>query len=85
MASLRKKITNVKLVIVGKNTSDPILKQQVESLNLNDIVDFEGWQDVSLFPSYIKASEICISPLHRNIQHDVAYANKIFQYPEFHS
>jgi glycosyltransferase involved in cell wall biosynthesis len=83
LISLKEKIPNVKLVIVGKNTSDPILKQQVESLNLNDIVDFEGWQDVSLFPSYIKASKICISPLYRNIQHDVAYANKLFQYMSF--
>jgi len=83
MSSLKNSIPNAKLVIVGKNTSDPILKKQVESLNLNDIVDFEGWQNVSLFPSYIKASEICISPLHRNIQHDVAYANKLFQYMSF--
>ena len=49
-------------------------------MKLEDYVDFEGWQDVSLFPSYILASSICISPLHRNIQHDVAYANKLFQY-----
>lgn len=45
-----------------------------------DFVDFEGWQNVALFQSYILSSAICISPLHRNLQHDVAYANKIFQY-----
>ena len=28
-------------------------------------------------------SSICISPLDRNIQHDVAYANKLFQYMSF--
>ena len=39
-----------------------------------------GWEDVSLFPSYIQASTICISPLHRNVHHDTTYANKIFQY-----
>ncbi len=76
-------ITNVKLVIVGTNTTDTILKEQVKELQLEAYVDFEGWQNVSLFPSYIKASTICISPLHRNIQHDVAYANKIFQYMSF--
>lgn len=77
---IRKEITNLKLVIVGKNTTDTILKAKVKELKLEENVDFEGWKDVSLFPSYIKISDICISPLHRNIQHDVAYANKLFQY-----
>jgi len=77
---LKNKIPNVKLVIVGKNTTDVILKKQVYELEIQDYVDFEGWQNVSLFQSYILSSHICISPLHRNLQHDVAYANKIFQY-----
>ncbi len=77
---LKEQIPNVKLVIVGTNTTDYILKEEVEKLNIKEFVDFEGWQNVSLFPSYIEASAICISPLHRNIQHDVAYANKLFQY-----
>ena len=80
VATLQHKIPNLKLVIVGKNTTDAILKQQVEELKLNKFVDFEGWQNVTLFQSYILSSAICISPLHRNLQHDVAYANKIFQY-----
>lgn len=77
---LKDKIPNLKLVIVGKNTTDTILKAQVKDLEIQDFVDFEGWQNVSLFQSYILSSAICISPLHRNLQHDVAYANKIFQY-----
>lgn len=76
-------IKNIKLVIVGKNTTDTVLKQQVKDLQIEPYVNFEGWQDVSLFQSYILASTICISPLHRNLQHDVAYANKIFQYMSF--
>jgi len=77
---LKDAIPNLKLVIVGKNTTDPILKEQVKTLKLESFVDFEGWQNVSLFQSYVLSSAICISPLHRNSQHDVAYANKIFQY-----
>jgi glycosyltransferase involved in cell wall biosynthesis len=77
---LKHKIPNLKLVIVGKSATDTILKQQVKDLRISDFVDFEGWQNVSLFQSYILSSAICISPLHRNLQHDVAYANKIFQY-----
>jgi glycosyltransferase involved in cell wall biosynthesis len=80
LSKLKDTIPGVKLVIVGKNTTDTILKQQVKDLQLEQFVDFEGWQNVALFQSYILASEICISPLHRNLQHDVAYANKIFQY-----
>ena len=83
MAILKEKISNVKLVIVGSNSTDEILKAQVANLKLDGYVDFEGWQNVSLFPSYIMASSVCISPLHRNIQHDVAYANKLFQYMSF--
>lgn len=77
---LKDKIPNLKLVFVGKNTTDTILKEQVKALKIESFVDFEGWQNVSLFQSYILSSAICISPLHRNLQHDVAYANKIFQY-----
>lgn len=77
---LKEKIPNIKLVIVGKSTTDVVLKQQVVDLKLERFVDFEGWKNVSLFQSYILSSTICISPLHRNLQHDVAYANKIFQY-----
>ncbi len=80
LAKLKDTIPEIKLVIVGKNTTDIILRKQVKDLQLEQFVDFEGWQNVSLFQSYILASEICISPLHRNLQHDVAYANKIFQY-----
>lgn len=83
MPNLAKKIKNCKLVIVGSNTSDTILKEKVRELNISNLVDFEGWKDMALFPSYIIASSICISPLYRNIQHDVAYPNKIFQYSSF--
>ncbi len=80
VVKLKEQIPTIKLVIVGKNTTDYILKAEVERLQITDFVDFEGWQNVSLFPSYIEVSNICISPLRRNIQHDVAYANKLFQY-----
>ena len=80
---LKDEIPNIKLIIVGKYTTDSILKSQVAALGIEDFVDFEGWQNVNLFQSYIISSAICISPLHRNLQHDVAYANKIFQYMSF--
>lgn len=81
--AIKETISNVKLVIVGSSSADEILKQKVTELAINQYVDFQGWQDVSLFPSYILSSSIGISPLNRNIQHDVAYPNKIFQYMSF--
>lgn len=80
---LKKDIKNIKLVIVGKSKTDTILKQKVKSLDIEEYVDFEGWQHTSLFVSYIKSSSVCISPLHRNVHHDTTYANKLFQYMSF--
>ncbi len=77
---LKETIKNIKLVIVGSNTSDTILKEQVKKLKIQDFIDFEGWQNENLLPSYILASSVCISPLHRNIHHDTTYANKLSQY-----
>ncbi len=71
-------IKNVKLVIVGKIPSN--LKEEVTSLKVDKYVKFEGWQKESTFLNYIKDSDICLSPLHRNIHHDTTYANKLFQY-----
>ncbi|RUA12162.1 MAG: glycosyltransferase family 1 protein [Flavobacteriia bacterium] len=80
---LKTRIKHLKLIIVGESTTDDVLKAKVKELELEEFVVFEGWQDVSLFPSYITASDICISPLYRSAQHDVAYANKVFQYMSF--
>lgn len=80
---LKDKIKHLKFVIVGSNSSDDLLKKKVAQLGVAAYVDFEGWQHVSKFPSYILASDVCVSPLNRSVQHDVAYANKIFQYMSF--
>lgn len=83
LPELVKTIADLKVVIVGTSSSDQTLKKQVAALNMDTYVDFEGWQEMSLFPSYIKASAVCLSPLHRNQHHDTTYANKLFQYMSF--
>jgi len=80
---LKKRIPNVRLVIVGTSSADAILHKQVIKLQIETHVSFEGWQDEKLFPSYIKCASVGISPLIRSKQHDVAYANKLFQYMSF--
>lgn len=73
-------VPQAQLVIVGKSTEDQYLHDIVDEEGLSANVLFEGWQDVSLFPSYIKGAEVCISPLKRNKHHDTTLANKLFQY-----
>ncbi len=75
-----KEIPDAKLVLVGSNSDDFILKELVEKKSLQNNVVFEGWKNVSLFPSYRKSFFVCISPRKRNPHHDTTYANKIFQY-----
>jgi glycosyltransferase involved in cell wall biosynthesis len=76
---LVKLIPEIKIVVVGTSDNDSFLRRLVGTLNVEDYVDFEGWVDVSLFPSYILASQIGICPIHQNIHHNTTYANKIFQ------
>ena len=80
---LRKKIPALKLVIVGANSTDNLLKEKVRELDVEDYVSFEGWQDEDLFPSYLIGADICISPLYKNPHHDTTLANKLFQYMGF--
>jgi glycosyltransferase involved in cell wall biosynthesis len=80
MKHITEQIPNALLVIVGRSIDDSYLKKLAIDTGVEDKVVFEGWQDLKLFPSYIKASKVAISPLKRNRHHDTTYANKIFQY-----
>lgn len=83
LPQLVKESTSIRLVVAGKSSEDSVLKAAVKRLKMEAYVDFVGWVDPALFPSYISASELCISPLHRNVHHDTTYANKLFQYMSF--
>jgi glycosyltransferase involved in cell wall biosynthesis len=80
MPALLREIPNARLVLVGKSSADHLLRARVAELGLESCVVFEGWQDVSLFPSFLSVADVCISPLKRNPHHDTTYANKNFQY-----
>ncbi|MFK7969530.1 MAG: glycosyltransferase family 4 protein [Bacteroidia bacterium] len=76
-------IPEIKLVILGTSKDDAILKKLAQEESVSDFVDFEGWQNMSTFPSYISASAVGTCPIHQNIHHNTTYANKIFQYMAF--
>lgn len=50
---------------------------------LRDHITFYPWKDISEFPSYAQASDIGISPLVKNDQHESGIANKVYQYMLF--
>lgn len=77
------KIPGIRLLIVGRSKTDPLLKKLVSNNNWDDHVEFTGWKNPDLFQSYLMASDIGISPIHKNLHHDTTYANKIFQYMAF--
>jgi glycosyltransferase involved in cell wall biosynthesis len=83
LPQLVKASKSVRLVVAGKSSEDSVLKAAIKRLKMEAYVDFVGWVDPALFPSYISASKLCISPLHRNVHHDTTYANKLFQYMSF--
>lgn len=83
MASKHGLSKRIKLVVVGQNSSDAVLKKRVQDLGITGLVDFEGWQTIEKFPSYLQVASVGVSPLHRNLHHDTTFANKIFQYMSF--
>ena len=54
-----------------KKMNDPLIKKY--------FIHY-AWKDISLLPSYINASNICLSPLVKNPQHESGIANKVYQY-----
>lgn len=79
-AIVKKRVPDARLILVGRSTEDEALKRRAAELGVSEFVSFEGWQDVSLFPSYISVATVCVSPIHRNLHHDTTFANKMFQY-----
>ncbi|MCK5782051.1 MAG: glycosyltransferase [Flavobacteriales bacterium] len=76
---LKKDNDKLQLLIIG-----PVDKKDKAKFNSlikseKDIIHYE-WKDMSDFPSYVYYSDICISPLEKNPQHESGVANKVYQY-----
>lgn len=82
-ALLRNKIPELKMVIVGKSRADASYQKLIAETGVAELVELVGWQDQSLFQSYIHSSAIGVCPLHKNLHHETTYANKIFMYLAF--
>jgi glycosyltransferase involved in cell wall biosynthesis len=79
-AYLKNKIPDIKIILVGDGKIALSLKEKVHSLELDNYVEFEGWQPMYYMRSYIENADICIIPHIRTPQTDNSSPNKLFQY-----
>jgi len=75
----------IKLLLIG-----PIDTNEKKEFNkylsdntLKDQIIHYRWKDISEMPSYITDSDVCLSPILKNDQHESGIANKVFQYMLF--
>ena len=76
-------IPNAKLLLVGGKGSkkhEKELNQIYKELNIRNHVEFTGWVDFSLVPSYIAISDICLVPHNASGHTNTTIPHKIFQY-----
>jgi len=82
---LVKKHSNIKVLLIGPidNVDKTKLNTYLVSTELKEHIIQYNWKDVKYLPSYIHVSDICVSPLIKNDQHESGIANKVFQYMLF--
>ncbi|WP_238339592.1 glycosyltransferase family 4 protein [Candidatus Manganitrophus noduliformans] len=71
---------NVLVVLVGKGTSEPMLRQLTRALGLEKHLLWMGWQDPKSVPSLIQAADVCLVPHYVTEHTDTTIPNKIFDY-----
>lgn len=82
---LIKKHPSITLLLIGPvdRADQHRFNQYMNDPALSENVIHYEWKDISLLPSYMTISDVCLSPLVKNTQHDTTIANKIFQYMLF--
>ncbi len=76
---------DVKLLLIGPadKAEKSRFLQAIEKGAKAGTIIYHEWKEMSDLPSYIQASDICVSPIVKNPQHDSGIANKVFQYMLF--
>lgn len=80
--NLLEKGYDVKLLLIGPvdKAEKSRFLQAVESGVQAKVIIYYEWKEMTDLPSYIRASDICFSPIVKNPQHESGIANKVFQY-----
>lgn len=71
---------DVLAVLVGKGTSEPMLRRLAEEQGVEKHLHWMGWQDPKSVPSLIQAADICLVPHYVTEHTDTTLPNKIFDY-----
>lgn len=82
---LLKEQVKVKLMLIGPidKMDLPKFNTYIEKDSLKENIIYHPWIDLSLLPTYLQLSTICICPIIKNDQHESGIANKVFQYMLF--
>lgn len=82
---LVKEIPDMRLLIVGPvdKAEAADFQKAITSEGVEDYIIYFPWKDISILPSLICVSDICLSPIEKNPQHESGIANKIYQYMLF--
>ena len=80
MPELRKKIPDIRLILVGDGDMMEYLQELTKELKLEGVVLFEGRHTHEKIKSYLSASNIGLVPFKRTPQTDNSSSNKVFQY-----
>ncbi len=87
MSILKTKAPDALLVIVGdagENTEYmALLHKLAKDLDVEDVVEFAGWQPFDMVPGYLAACDVGLAPLLRNPHRDNTISNKLFDYMGF--
>lgn len=73
---------NIELLIIGPVDKADKKKffNEINDSKLNDKIIYIPWIDISELVTYLNISDIFLSPLLKNKQHESGVANKLFQY-----
>ena len=83
MPKVVEEIPNVKLLLVGGKglkEYEGYLRKLCKDLKIENKVEFTGWVDFSLVPSYIALSDVCLVPHHASEHTNTTIPHKLFQY-----
>lgn len=80
MPALRARMPGCILLLVGGGSTEGALRRLAGELGILDAVRFEGWQPFEKFPSYIRASSVCLIPHLKNDHTDTTIPHKLFHY-----
>jgi len=82
---LKRKYSNIYLMLIGPvdKAEEEVFNAQLSDPEVESNIVYKPWIDISEFPSYVTASNVCISPIVKSIQHETTIANKLFQYMTF--